>query len=223
MMVALFLLCFSFPPYVNAGAHNDKATVAEQHEEARRLLNNGDLIGLGEYLSKHPSVVNHLYSNGLTLLSLAVFDGEREAVRYLLANGSDPNLGRPKENKPLWALVDGMMFTPSDLVGGKAKGMEPYLEIAVMLFDVSVDYDITLQRRGVNNEEFQFPIIQELFELICAKDRYANEHSKILAGSKLQKAMKGSHELLKSQSVSYKLRYGFLSPACVSLMFPGFE
>lgn len=221
MMVALFLLCFALLQHVNAGNHNDKATVHEQHEETRYLLNNGDLKGLDLYFSKHSDAVNHLYSNGRTLLWFAVFDGKPDAVRYLLKKGSDPNVGGGKYGAPLWALVGGMESARTPILDkADEKMMKPYLEIAVMLFDASVNHHLAVEGRGFDNEVFLYPVVQEIFELICAKDVYLESYSRTLDGTNLQRVMRNSQELIESPSVRYARKYGFLSSDCLSLLFP---
>jgi hypothetical protein len=162
-----------------------------------------------------------VYSNGLTLLGFAVFDGNPDAVRYLLQKGSDPDLGGGKYGEPLWALVGGMESTRTPFTNRTdERSMKPYLEIAVMLFDVSVNHHLAIEQGGFDNEVHRYPVIQELFELICARKTYLNSHSRILDGTRLQSVMRNSQELMESPSIRYSLKYGFLSSACVNMLFP---
>lgn len=162
---------------VGKGGFQNGADARVSYEEASKALNRRDLDALGRFLRVNPGALNHQYSSGSTLLGMAAYRGDIQAVRMLLSMGGIPDSGRAARDRPLAKTISGLGFLWIDREWPVGKSASDYLEIVVELIEAGADYQFNLLYEKPSQVR---TFIEELMITVCDKSVFDSDLHRVM-------------------------------------------
>ncbi|MDL4863206.1 hypothetical protein NPJ88_012740 [Halomonas elongata] len=107
---------------------------SSEWEKAMQALREENDVALRNVVMSNPKIVNEIVGKN-SLLEMASYKGDMDAVRLLLINGADANVG---DGLPLLGVLNGM--TP--LFGGISRGeLVKYMEVMRLLLEEGANFN----------------------------------------------------------------------------------